>query len=274
MRIEVYGFMIGTFHHDVTSIPGSGFGESKSDANELSKIMRLSRAMREELNSFWRSWGILAVNAHGGAPSSAPLGVTGTLLETLLQAPNLRLTFGMESFENMALGKGSCLSRCLTASLYGFTLLADLILLVQHLKNQRRCQIILYVDEIATDMRLNKAWGLSAFVGIFRRLSGYQQVTVHFRYRWINRLLGRVKPRCVQSLCDASGTEDDYEDIEALAKQMLEQTICRGKHIDEDLNAELESCFGPAIAETHQRVESDLEIMLSFRPQQLNTSNI
>lgn len=272
MRREVYGFLIGTLHHDMMSIPAPGFGDSQKEANLLSTIMRLSKALRNELNSFWNLRGTLAICIHQGILSYPP-GVTGSLLETVLNAPNLRLTFSMESLENMALGKGSCLNQRLKASLYGSRLLHDLLPLVQQLKNQRHCQIILLFDGIATERRLDKAWESSAFFCTFRMLSGYQQLTVHFRYRWINRLLGEMRPDWEQSSWDASATEGGHKDMETLAKQILEQPIRTGKHIDEDLDAELESCFGPAIAETHQRVESDLEIMFSFRPQQHNTAN-
>ena len=272
MRREVYGFLTGTLHHDVMSLPAPGFGYSKKEANLLSTIMRLSRALREELNNFWHLRGTLATYIHQGI-SSYPLGVTGSLLETVLNAPNLRLTFSMESLENMALEPGSCLRQLLKASICGSTLLHDLLPLVQQLKNQKRCQITLYFDTIFRGVWSQAIWRLSAFVRVCRMLSQYYQLTIHLRYFGMIGLLAKVKPRWVHSWWEADGTGGDYEDIEAFAKQIFEKASRRAKCVREALEVELESSLGPTIAEVHQTLGWDLEIVLSFRPGQHTAAN-
>lgn len=271
MRREVYGYLTVTLHHNVMSLDATRFASSKNDVNELSKMMRLSRALREELNSFWRLRGTLAIYTHRGS-SSYPLGVKGSLLEMVSNAPNLRLIFSMRSLEKMALEKVSW-PRQLLFNIYGSTLSHDLKPLLQLLKNQRRCQITLSFYTMASQLWSQDSWRLPTFVSICQRLSHYQEVTIHLRYCGISGLLDKVKPRFVQLLLHTYCTEGDSEDIDAFAEQMFEQASGRARNIRETLGGELESSLGPVIAEAHQTLGLDLEIVLSFRPAQHSAGN-
>ena len=271
MRREVYGYLTVTLHYNVMSLDAARFASSKNDVNELSTMMRLSRALREELNSFWHLRGTLAIYTHRGR-TSYPLGVKGSLLETVSNAPNLRLFFSMRSLEQMALEKASWPRHSSEAGIYGSTLLQDLEPLLQLPKNQRRCQITLYFYTIANQLWSQHSWRLPAFVSICQRISRYQQVTIHLRYGGIRGLLEEVKPRFVQLLFDAYCTEGDSKDIDAFAEQMFKQASGRARNIRETLGVDLESSLGPVIAEVHQTLGWDLEIVLSFLPAQHNTA--
>ena len=248
-----------------------GFASSKEDANELSKIMRLSRALREELSIFWRLRGTLAIYTHDGT-SSHPLGVKGSLLETVSNAPTLRLVFSMKSLEKMALETASRPRQLLKAGTYGSTLSHDLRLLLKQPKNQRRCQITLCLYTLAGELWSQDSWRLSALVFICQRLRSYHQVTLHLLYYGINGLLEKMKPRFVELLFEAYGSESDYEDIDAFAEQTFEQASGRARCVREALEIALESSLGRAIAEVHQRLGWDLDIVLSFRPMQRNAA--
>ena len=125
---------------------------------------------------------------------------------------------------------------------------------------------------MASQLWSQDSWRLPTFVSICRRLSHYQQVTIHLRYCGISGLLEEVKPRFVQLLLDAYCTEGDNADIDAFAEQMFEQASGRARNIRETLGVELESSLGPVIAEVHQTLGWDLEIVLSFLPAQHNTA--
>ena len=249
------------------SFPEYGHASSETDANELSRVIRLSRALREELNDFWRIQGSLTIYIYEWS-SSSPLGIKGSLLETVSNAPNLQLIFSIKSLEKMALEKAPWPQRLLGASTYGSTLSHDLGALLQPLKNQRRCQLILFFYTMERQSWSRDSYGLWPFVCICQMLRDYQRVAVHLRYCGISGLIEQVKPRFVQFLMKAYGTASDNEDIGAFAERMFEQASGRAKIIRETLAVELEESLGPVVAEVQQTLGWDLEIVLSFCPAQ------